>query len=54
MGLLFWREKDPEEVARLLNGDHEEHQPFLEAAKKGNIDLMEFFLEQGANHSQRT
>ncbi|XP_028391796.1 uncharacterized protein LOC114516496 isoform X2 [Dendronephthya gigantea] len=54
MGLLIWKEKDPEAVACLLNGDHKQHQPFLEAAKKGNIQLMQFFLEQGANHSQRT
>jgi ankyrin repeat protein len=40
--------------ACLLRGDHLEYQPFLEAARKGNIELMEFFLEHGANHLQRT
>ncbi|XP_028391727.1 serine/threonine-protein phosphatase 6 regulatory ankyrin repeat subunit C-like [Dendronephthya gigantea] len=54
LGLLVWREKDRNAVASLLNGDHEKHQPFLEAARKGNVKLMEFFLEQEANHLQRT
>lgn len=54
MGLFDWRSKDPEAVANLLHGDHVEHQPFLEAARKGNVALMEFFLQQGANHLQRT
>ncbi|CAB4034232.1 tetratricopeptide repeat family, partial [Paramuricea clavata] len=54
IGLRNWKEKDPEAVACLLSGNHKEHQPFLEAARKGNIDLMEFFLQEGANYLQRT
>ena len=49
-----WKEKDPEAVASLLRGDNTKHKPFLEAAKKGRIELMEFFLQEGANHLQRT
>ncbi|XP_028391797.1 transient receptor potential cation channel subfamily A member 1-like [Dendronephthya gigantea] len=52
-GLLSWREKNPETLACLLKGDYKEDQPFLEAAKKGNIQLLEFFLEEGANYLQR-
>jgi ankyrin repeat protein len=54
MALHNWRREDAEAVECLLRGDHKEHQPFLEAAKKGNIELIEFFLQQGANHLQRT
>ena len=54
IALINWKEEDPEAVACLLRGDHKEHQPFLEAAKKGNIELMQFFLQHGANHLQRT
>jgi hypothetical protein len=49
-----WKEKDPEAVASLLRGDNTKHKPFLEAAKKGRIELMAFFLQEGANHLQRT
>ena len=46
---------DPETARCLLCGDHEEHQPFLEVTKEGNIELMKFFLEeQEADPLQRT
>ena len=54
MGFLTWKQKNPETVDSLLEGNHEKHQPFLEAAKNGNVELMGFFLEQGANPLQRT
>ncbi|CAB4017355.1 serine threonine- phosphatase 6 regulatory ankyrin repeat subunit B, partial [Paramuricea clavata] len=53
ISLHSWKKREPEAVMRLLSGDHQ-HQPFLEAARKGNIDLMEFFLQKGANPLQRT
>ena len=53
-GLHTWTKKDPKAVAILLKGDHEEHQPFLDAARRGNEELVEFFLQKGANHQQRT
>ena len=54
--LANWAKRECHEDigACLLRGDHEEHQPFLEVARKGNIELMEFFLNHGANHLQRT
>ena len=54
IALINLKKEDPEAAACLLGGDHKEHQPFLEAAKKGNIQLMEFFLQHEANHLQRT
>ncbi|XP_028391726.1 transient receptor potential cation channel subfamily A member 1 homolog isoform X2 [Dendronephthya gigantea] len=53
-GLVDWKRKDPKAVADLLNGEHEKHQPFLEAAKKGKVELLQFFWDEGANYSQRT
>ncbi|XP_028391719.1 transient receptor potential cation channel subfamily A member 1-like isoform X3 [Dendronephthya gigantea] len=53
-GLLNWRRMDRKAVADLLDGKIKKNQPFLEAAKRGNVELMEFFLEQGANHLQKT
>ncbi|CAB3988863.1 transient receptor potential cation channel subfamily A member 1-like [Paramuricea clavata] len=52
--LRSWKENDADAVATLLNGEHEKHQPFLEAAKAGNEDLIKFFLEQNANPLQVT
>ena len=54
-GWKDWAKRGCEDTgACLLRGDHEEHQPFLEAARKGNTELMEFFLNHGANELQRT
>ena len=49
-----WKQENPEAADCLLKGNHEKHQPFLEAAKKGNVHLMKYFLEKGANPLQRT
>ncbi|XP_028391903.1 transient receptor potential cation channel subfamily A member 1-like [Dendronephthya gigantea] len=48
------KQKAPEEAADLLRGDHEKYRPFLEAAFHGNIELMEYLIQEGANRLQRT
>ncbi|XP_028392143.1 transient receptor potential cation channel subfamily A member 1-like isoform X2 [Dendronephthya gigantea] len=50
--LHMMKTQDPNGVTDLLHGYIKENQPFLSAASKGNVKLMEFLLQEGADPLQ--
>ena len=48
-----WENDDPQAVKDFLKGDNE-YQPLLQAAAKGDIEMMEYLInEKGANKMQK-
>ena len=47
-----WETRNPEEVQAFLRGDLQ-YQPFLQAAGKGDIEMIQCLLKKGADKNQR-
>ena len=47
-----WKKHDPEALSNFLTGDGD-YQPLLQAAKKGDVEMMQFLIDKGASQKQR-